>query len=431
MSKNSPQTIEHDTGTAVAPQKQRPMVVFRNDLQQAMPTMTKLLPAHVSREKFEGMVISAVLSNPDLLDAPRATLMQAVADTADLGLSLNKQMREADILLVSQKAQMRPRYEGLVKLAMQSGEIVDVYAHEVYANDHFRYELGLNKVLEHTPAQGDRGPLTQEAYCVWTTKAGVKGFEVIGPKRIARAKAASEGYKAWKAGKIKSTPWNEDEAQMIRKTAIRAAASYMPKSTESDKFQRALAMADDTNFEDDDHVGVPSEPRVVPPKPTRTSAKQDREAAERMRQEQEANEENLRDQARGDQGHDQETGEVRERKAEPPKETKNPPPKPNPNKTKQEIEDEELARRSGDPEQEPSDAETPETDDPPAPQFDPKKTCQMLLSKVLKIGNQGQLSAMIGDYALELEFLRTDAPAEYTKVQAAIDGKKNAFKQNR
>lgn len=262
---------------------ERPIDVFKRQLKKSAAMIMPLLPAHLTEEKFTSMVVTAVAFNPKLQNCSMPSLLRAVAEAAELGLSLNRNLKEADILPVWSKdgdvAQLRPRYNGLMKLARQSGEIIDIYAHEVYEADHFKYELGLNKVLEHRPAEGDRGALTY-AYVVWETKLHVRGFEVIDKKRITRAKAASEGFKAFKAGKIKSTPWDTDESEMWRKTAVHAGSKYMPQSTENDAFQRALNLADPVEFEDEAPAQI-GEQRVIPPRPTRQAEK---EVAEEVRQ---------------------------------------------------------------------------------------------------------------------------------------------------
>lgn len=301
---------------------------FKEKFAIALPTIQPLLPAHVPVERFKSMVITELAYNEKLWVCSIKSIIQAVRDAADLGLSLNKNMKEADILPIwspnGTVAQLRPRYEGLMKLARQSGAVVDIWAHVVYENDVFEYEQGLEKNLVHKPAPaGKRGEMLQQAFCCWKSKDGNFGFEVIEAKRINRAKSASEGYKAYKAEKIKSTPWVDDEEEMIRKTAVRAGSKYMPKSTESDKFMRALALSDDTSFDDDDHIGAAADPVVIPPpKPTRQSV---RETAETTRKQNYEMDREYRGTMSGEgpvrtpplPPHDEHTGEVDERQDDP------------------------------------------------------------------------------------------------------------------
>jgi recombination protein RecT len=224
----------------------RPIDLFKASLDRAAPMILNMLPAHMrneaGREKFIAMVVTAVAYSDKLLTCTPHSLLRATAEAAELGLSLNQALKEADILPVwspnGTVAQMRPRYMGLLKLARQSGEMKEIYAHEVRDGDEFDYAYGLDKKLHHKPGS-KRGKLTH-VYCVWETKDGVKSFEVLDEERVLKSRDKSEGWKAFAAGKIKSTPWKDDEAEMWRKTAVRAASKYMPMS--SDKFAAAVAI---------------------------------------------------------------------------------------------------------------------------------------------------------------------------------------------
>lgn len=234
-------------------EKARPIDLFKKQIELAAPTLMHMVPKDVPFERFRAEIVTAVAYSPELLECSTESLIRETAQAAGLGLSLNKSLKEGDILVVwnskaqRKEAQFRPRYGGLMKLARKSGEIRDIYAHEVYANDFFDYDLGLNKRLDHKPAKGERGELTGQAYVVWETKDGVKGFEVVEAERMYRIRDRSEGYKAFKAGKIKSTPWDSDKAQMMRKTAVRAGTTYMPISSQA--FHEALHKDVERDFE--------------------------------------------------------------------------------------------------------------------------------------------------------------------------------------
>lgn len=214
----------------------RAIDMFKSQLSLAMPTLRHMIPGHVTPEKFSAMVVTAVAYDKNLLECSTESLIRETAQAAELGLSLNKSLREADILTVwnnsigKKEAQMRPRYMGLMKLARQSGEIADIYAHVVHDGDDFKYSLGLDKDLHHIP--GGDGEITH-AYVVWKLKDGTKAFEVLDRKRLDKIRDRSEGYKAFKANKIKSTPWDSDHEEMCRKTAVRAGSKYMPISNEA------------------------------------------------------------------------------------------------------------------------------------------------------------------------------------------------------
>lgn len=214
-----------------------------------------LLPPHVSFEKFEASVRAAITKDPELVTkCIPATLFRAAAEAAELGLSLNPTLKEADILKVwntrmnGLEAQFRPRFMGLMKLARQSGEIKNITATEVYRWDEFDYERGLHERLEHRPGDKPIGYETQEywgithAYCIWTEMDGTKKFEVMPLADILRIMARTSSKN--REGQIVG-PWINDFPEMCRKTVTRRSSKYMPLSAEKMKgFATAVNLDD-------------------------------------------------------------------------------------------------------------------------------------------------------------------------------------------
>ena len=204
-----------------------PIDTFRQELKLMEPNFRPLLPANIRPEKFEALVIAAVSGNPELLKANRESLWRACVQGAELGLSLNPTMGEADILIVSGGAQFRPRYKGLMKLALQSGEVTSIRSILVYENDQFEVIEGLRRDIIHKPSRGERGALTH-VYCVWTLRGLAEPqFEVMDRQQVMRVKARSP------SGSKGFGPWKSDEEEMWRKTVVRRASKYMPISCEA------------------------------------------------------------------------------------------------------------------------------------------------------------------------------------------------------
>lgn len=230
------------TANAVAPIK--PIDRFKQELTLRHDHIKALLPKSMSYEKFQGIVISAVADNMSLLDCDRGSLIKACLTAAELGLSLNKAMAEADILASyggkdkPKVAQFRPRYKGLMRLATQSGDVLKIESRLVYENDLFEVDEGIESRITHKHGLANRGEMIG-AYCVWKLKNGEMQFEIMSKEQIEEIRNRSEGWKAFAAGKIKSTPWSTDPAEMWRKTVVRRATKYMPLSTEA---QRAVAI---------------------------------------------------------------------------------------------------------------------------------------------------------------------------------------------
>lgn len=215
---------------------------FRDDLKQRMPYVAKLLPAHIKADKFEVMVLTALQNNPKLMECTVPSLLVAVREAAELGLSFAKARKECDIIPRWSsrdsvlEAQFQPRYGGLMTLAIRSGEVRSISSTAVREGDHFIYERGLNPILEHKPILNNPGKVIA-GYCVWTLKDDTKEFEVVEMEDIERAMKASQSRD--KQGNLYG-PWKDDFEEQVRKTAIRRASKYMPSSAED--FQRAVTI---------------------------------------------------------------------------------------------------------------------------------------------------------------------------------------------
>ena len=234
----------------------KPMDRFKQELAMREGHLRSLLPQAMTVDKFQGIVVAAVADNMDLLDCDRGSLLKACLSAAELGLSLNKSMGEADILKVwdgrmkKNVAQFRPRYKGLMKLALQAGEVLKIESRLVYSKDLFEVEEGIESRIIHKHGLSDRGEKIG-AYCVWKLKNGETQFEVMSKEEILSIRDRSSSKT--KDGTIVG-PWKTDEAEMWRKTVVRRASKYMPLSTEA---QRAV-MADNQAegiIEGDDYSG--------------------------------------------------------------------------------------------------------------------------------------------------------------------------------
>ena len=217
----------------------KPMDRFKQELAMREGHLRSLLPQAMTVDKFQAIVVAAVADNMDLLDCDRASLLKACLSAAELGLSLNKSMGEADILKVwdgrlkKNVAQFRPRYKGLMKLALQGGDVLKIESRLVYANDTFEVEEGIEPRIIHKHGLSNRGEKIG-AYCVWKLRNGETQFEIMSKEEILAIRDRSSSKT--KDGNIVG-PWKTDEAEMWRKTVVRRASKYMPLSTEA---QRAV-----------------------------------------------------------------------------------------------------------------------------------------------------------------------------------------------
>jgi phage RecT family recombinase len=166
-------------------------------------------------------------TNQTLANANRNSILSSFTEAVMLGLEFGA-LQEAHLVPFEGKAQLVIGYRGLRRLAKQNKNIIDVETRLVYEGDDFDFQYGLDSYLRHKPSMsGEPGEIIF-AYSIVSiiepqTKQIIKHFKVMPRKHWEGIKKKSKAYRAFKAGKIKSTPWADDdfEPEMICKTCLR------------------------------------------------------------------------------------------------------------------------------------------------------------------------------------------------------------------
>lgn len=209
------------------------------------------LPRHINFDRFERNLMNAVMANPDLMTADPSLLWREISKSVQLGILLDPELGEGYLIMAwngktrRKEPQYRSGWRGLVKLARQSGEVLNIYPREVHEKDHIVADLA-NNTLEHKPDLfGDRGPVVGY-YAVVKYKNGEMDFEPMSRQQVEHIRdEKSDGYKAFKDEKIKSTPWASDFDEMAKKTTVRRLCKRIPKSPE---LQNALSYEDAIDY---------------------------------------------------------------------------------------------------------------------------------------------------------------------------------------
>lgn len=198
----------------------------------------RALPNHIPPARFQRNFFNLLMQKPEILQYDPRLVYREVSKAAGLGLSLDPQFAEADIVPVwnpktgRKEPELRPRYKGLIKLARQSGEVADIYPGEVKEEDHWIEKQGTERRLEH---QIDRRKPRGNSICYYAVvvyKDGTKDFEVMDIEQIYAIRAKSEGWNAYQNKKIKSTPWVTDEGEMCKKTVLKRLLKRVPQSSD-------------------------------------------------------------------------------------------------------------------------------------------------------------------------------------------------------
>ena len=197
-------------------------------IEQALPTV-------ITPERFTRMVFTALSTNPKLNSCTPDSFVGAMMTAAQLGVEPNTALGQAYIIPYSNhgklEAQFQLGYKGLIDLAYRSGEVSVIQAHEVYENDTFEYELGMDPKLKHVPATKNRGKVIAY-YAMFKTKDGGYGFEVMSREDVeAHAQKYSKAYNAH------SSPWKSNFDEMAKKTVLKKVLKYAPLKSD---FARAV-----------------------------------------------------------------------------------------------------------------------------------------------------------------------------------------------
>jgi recombination protein RecT len=216
--------------------------VFQSEIERA-------LPKHMNGDRMARIALTAFRSTPKLAKCEPRSVFAAVIQSAQLGLEVGL-MGEAHLVPFGDTCQLIPGYQGLMKLARNSGLISDIYAMDVRENDHFEVTYGMERSLVHDPLKENGFPASDEKrgaitgfYAVAIFKDGAKAFVAMSTKDVEKVRDNSKGYQAAKQYK-KASLWDTDFLSMGLKTVIRRLCKYMPKSPEL-----AQAIALDSAFE--------------------------------------------------------------------------------------------------------------------------------------------------------------------------------------
>lgn len=191
------------------------------------------LPQHVSVSRFQRVLVTSVLHDDRLAAVDPMKVIKAALKIAPLGLLTDPILGEAYLIADSRgEVQVRIGYRGLLKLARQSKEIASIYAHEVYENDEIDCLLGDQKKLHHKPNLfGERGEVVGY-YAVVRYTNGETDFEPMTTEQIDAIRDRSDGWKAFKANRIKDTPWASSYDEMAKKTCLRRLLKRLPTSAD-------------------------------------------------------------------------------------------------------------------------------------------------------------------------------------------------------
>lgn len=243
-----------DTGTEIETSNDNggnALTALRSQLDKRSAEFKMLLPSHITPEKFQRTVITAVQTNPKLLQCNRQSFIMACMKAAQDALLPDG--REAALVPFNTRqkvdgewktlnlVQYMPMVYGLRKKILQSGEVRDIFASVVYRQEIegglFVYEEGTERTLRHKPLLDPAFDPSDDdicaAYSVATFGDGSQSFEVMRRSDINKVRECSQtGALFDRQGKKRepSGPWVDWFSEQAKKSVIRRHSKTLPMS---------------------------------------------------------------------------------------------------------------------------------------------------------------------------------------------------------
>ena len=204
----------------------------------------RMLGGEQAAERFIQEAYAAVNANDFLRKCTPASLFGALYFAAQIDLPVGGPMQQFHLTprqvwnpsIKAKEWQVVAvvGYNGLITLAMNTGEYDAIEGKLVYSKDEFvkpfEDESGTHFTLR--PAEGDRGELIGVI-----GRALIKGSD----RALIEWLDVEEIRSRMRPANWEKTPWKTDEAAMVKKTGIRRVSKYTAKSRASHRFALALA----------------------------------------------------------------------------------------------------------------------------------------------------------------------------------------------
>jgi recombination protein RecT len=196
----------------------------------------------INFEREAGFAIQMISGNDYAMKVAmsnRQSVIDAVTNVSAIGISLNPAKKQAYLVPRKNKICLDLSYMGLIDLAIQDGGIKWAQAQLVYEKDTFALN-GMDKLPLHqsNPFAKDRGEIVG-VYVVVKTADGEYLTHTMDIDSAYAIRDRSESWKRNEAGK--RGPWETDPGEMIKKTCVKQAYKYWPKT---DRLNKAIHYLD-------------------------------------------------------------------------------------------------------------------------------------------------------------------------------------------
>jgi len=242
-----------------------PINQVRAALEKMKPEFAKALPKHITPERMLRVAMTAVQNTPKLLDCDKTSLYSAIMRSAQLGLEPDGILGQAYLIPFNKKfndngtwkskleVQFIVGYRGLIDLARRSGDVSNIIAKEVYANDIFDVDWSQDMPFTHKPCMsGERGEVTH-FWALAKFKDGGFHWDYMSKQEVEAIRDKGN----------RNPVWEQYFIEMGKKTVIRRIAKYLPMSVQRAAITEELSEAGKSFTIDNDGEIIVSQESIV------------------------------------------------------------------------------------------------------------------------------------------------------------------------
>lgn len=228
------------------------MQIAKSDLKGVETRMQEFgLPVGLIR-KETAFALQTINSNAKLLECDKKTILAAIVQAANIGLSLNPAANECALIPRRTRngfeCTLMPMYQGICNLAYKSGNVAQINTVEVCEKDCIKLKpYDTENPVEHSHGFGDRGKPVGY-YTLITYKDGSKQLESMDIEEVQKIRNSSDGYQAAKKyNRSEDHPWEKWFSEMARKSCLKRALKYANKAGADEKLIKAIE-ADNSDY---------------------------------------------------------------------------------------------------------------------------------------------------------------------------------------
>jgi recombination protein RecT len=230
---NQAKAAAGQNNTTVVPTVQDKIKSLRDMMNKSSSQLEMVLQTPEKVKRFQREFMTMVQGNATLLNCETKSLVAAAIQSAQLNLSLDKNMGQAYVVPYKTSAQFQIGYLGYITLARRSGEVKSLRTEIVYEGDKFHREYNINGVeFTHIPCPPSKRGEKIGVYMIAQYTNGGSHFEFMFAEEVAEVRKLS------KAAHKEDSIWNIHEEAMWKKTIIKRSAKYLPLSVEAQKAVR-------------------------------------------------------------------------------------------------------------------------------------------------------------------------------------------------